>query len=145
VSFSYPVAVKFSEIDLAGVVFNSHYLTWCEDAKMAFLESVGYGPYWFTEHGRLGLVRHAEIDWVASLKPLDRADIRVSVERLGTSSFTLRHEIWRAGAHPVRTATCVITYVWFDTAAGAKAPLDSGFREALGSHLEAAASNVTAP
>ena len=28
-SFSYPVAVKFSEIDLAGVVFNSHYLTWC--------------------------------------------------------------------------------------------------------------------
>ncbi|MCU1535906.1 MAG: acyl-CoA thioesterase, partial [Humibacillus sp.] len=44
-TFSVPVAVKFSEIDLAGVVFNSHYLTWCEDAKMAFLDEVGFGPY----------------------------------------------------------------------------------------------------
>ena len=130
-SFSYPVAVKFSEIDLAGVVFNSHYLTWCEDAKMAFLDSLGFGPYWFGEHGRLALVRHAEIDWVASLKPLDNADIRVSVERIGTSSFTLRHEIWRAGGDPIRTATCVITYVWFDVAAGAKRALDDAFRTAL--------------
>ena len=130
-SFSYPVAVKFSEIDLAGVVFNSHYLTWCEDAKMAFLESVGYGPYWFTEHGRLGLVRHAEIDWTASLEPLDHADIRVFVDRLGTSSFTLRHEIWRRGERPLLAATCVITYVWFDTGAGAKAELDPSFRSAL--------------
>lgn len=129
--FSWPVAVKFSEIDLAGVVFNSHYLTWCEDAKMAFLAEVGFGPYWFAEHKHLALVRHAEIDWVASLKPLDRADIRVSVERIGTSSFTLRHEIWRAGEHPIRTATCVITYVWFDRARGEKAPLDEPFRAAL--------------
>ena len=130
-SFSYPVAVKFSEIDLAGVVFNSHYLTWCEDAKMAFLDDVGFGPYWFSEHGRLALVRHAEIDWTASLKPLDHADIRVVAERIGTSSFTLRHEIWRRGETALLTATCVITYVWFDTGAGAKAPLDADFRAAL--------------
>lgn len=130
-SFSYPVAVKFSEIDLAGVVFNSHYLTWCEDAKMAFLDDIGFGPYWFSEHGRLALVRHAEIDWTASLKPLDHADIRVVVERIGTSSFTLRHEIWRRGEAPLLTATCVITYVWFDTGAAVKASLDSGFRAAL--------------
>lgn len=129
--FSYPVAVKFSEIDLAGVVFNSHYLTWCEDAKMAFLDDVGFGPYWFAEHGRLALVRHAEIDWTASLKPLDHADIRVVVERIGTSSFTLRHEIWRRGEAALLTATCVITYVWFDTGAAAKAPLDEDFRAAL--------------
>ncbi len=129
--FSYPVAVKFSEIDLAGVVFNSHYLTWCEDAKMAFLGELGFGPYWFTEHDHLALVRHAEIDWVASLKPLDRADIRVGVERVGTSSFTLRHEIWRSGDDPIRTATCVITYVWFDRVRGDKAPLDEAFRTRL--------------
>ncbi|GAA2491986.1 thioesterase family protein [Terrabacter carboxydivorans] len=130
-SFSYPVAVKFSEIDLAGVVFNSHYLTWCEDAKMAFLDSVGYGPYRFADEHRLALVRHAEIDWTASLKPLDHADIRVSVDRIGTSSFTLRHEIWRRGDSALLTATCVITYVWFDTGAGAKADLDPSFRAAL--------------
>ena len=130
-SFSYPVAVKFSEIDLAGVVFNSHYLTWCEDAKMAFLDDVGYGPYRFAAEHRLALVRHAEIDWTASLKPLDHADIRVVVERIGMSSFTLRHEIWRRGEASLLTATCVITYVWFDTVAGAKAPLDPDFRKAL--------------
>lgn len=130
-TFSYPVAVKFSEIDLAGVVFNSHYLTWCEDAKMAFLDDLGYGPYRFAESDRLALVRHAEIDWTASLKPLDHADIRVVVERIGSSSFTLRHEIWRRGEVSLLAATCVITYVWFDTVAAAKAPLDADFREAL--------------
>ena len=130
-TFSTPVAVKFSEIDLAGVVFNSHYLTWCEDAKMAFLAAVGFGPYWFAEHERLALVRHAEIDWVASLKPLDLAQIRVSVDRIGASSFTLRHEIWRSGADPVLAATCVITYVWFDRVRGEKASLDEAFRAAL--------------
>ncbi|WP_404387151.1 acyl-CoA thioesterase [Humibacillus xanthopallidus] len=129
--FSTPVAVKFSEIDLAGVVFNSHYLTWCEDAKMAFLAEVGFGPYWFAEHERLALVRHAEIDWVASLKPLDLAQIRVSVDRIGASSFTLRHEIWRSGEDPVLAATCVITYVWFDRVRGEKASLDEAFRAAL--------------
>lgn len=130
-TFSSPVAVKFSEIDLAGVVFNSHYLTWCEDAKMAFLGEIGFGPYWFAEHERLALVRHAEIDWVASLKPLDLADIRVGVERIGASSFTLRHEIWRSGEDRVLAATCVITYVWFDRLPEEKASLDEAFRAAL--------------
>lgn len=130
-AFSYPVAVKFSEIDLAGVVFNSHYLTWCEDAKMAFLGALGFGPYRLAELDVVALVRHAEIDWVASLRPLDRAEIRVSVERAGGTSFTLRHEIWRSGEDPVLTATCVITYVWFDRAAQASAALDPGLRLAL--------------
>ncbi len=130
-SFSYPVAVKFSEIDLAGVVFNSHYLTWCEDAKWAFLDSVGYGPYRFAQEQANALVRHAEIEWVASLRPLDSAEIRVSVSRVGSSSFTLRHEIWRAGPDPILTATCSITYVWVDAATGAKADIDPALRRAL--------------
>ncbi|HET8596058.1 MAG TPA: thioesterase family protein [Intrasporangium sp.] len=130
-SFSYPVAVKFSEIDMAGVVFNSHYLTWCEDAKWAFLDSVGFGPYRFAQERANALVRHAEIDWVASLQPLDRAEIRVSVASVGASSFTLCHEIWRAGDDPILTATCVITYVWVDSETGTKADMDPGLRRAL--------------
>lgn len=130
-SFSYPVAVKFSEIDLAGVVFNAHYLTWCEDAKWAYLDSVGYGPYRFAEARSNALVRHAEIDWVASLRPLDRAEIRVSVTRVGATSFTLRHEIWRAGDDAILTATCLITYVWVDSATGLKTDLDPALRRAL--------------
>ena len=92
---------------------------------------VGFGPYWFAQNERLALVRHAEIDWVASLKPLDLAQIRVSVDRIGASSFTLRHEIWRSGEDPVLAATCVITYVWFDRVLGEKASLDEAFRAAL--------------
>ena len=130
-TFSYPVAVKFSEIDLAGVVFNSHYLTWCEDAKWAFLDSVGYGPYRFAQERVHALVRHAEIDWIASLRPLDRAEIRVAVTRVGSSSFTLRHEIWRAGEDPLLTATCVITYVWVESASGVKTDIDPALRRAL--------------
>ena len=130
-TFSYPVAVKFSEIDLAGVVFNSHYLTWCEDAKWAFLESVGYGPYRFAREEVNALVRHAEIDWVASLRARDQAEIRVSVTRVGASSFTLRHEIWRAGDDPILTATCTITYVWVEIATGAKTDIDPALRRAL--------------
>lgn len=130
-SFSYPVAVKFSEIDMVGVVFNSHYLTWCEDAKWAFLDSVGFGPHRFAEERATALVRHAEIDWISSLQPLDRAEIRVSVERVGASSFTLRHEIWRSGTDPVLTATCVITYVWIEQDTGTKAGIDPALRRAL--------------
>lgn len=130
-TFSYPVAVKFSEIDMAGVVFNSHYLTWCEDAKMAYLESVGYGPYRFAREDVLALVRHAEIDWTASLKPLDSAEILVTVARVGATSFALRHEIWRTGEDPALAATCLITYVWVDATTGEKADLDPAFRRAV--------------
>ncbi|MDN5797951.1 MAG: acyl-CoA thioesterase [Intrasporangium sp.] len=130
-SFSYPVAIKFSEIDMVGVVFNSHYLTWCEDAKWAFLGQAGFGPAHFAAERGNALVRHAEIDWVASLQPHDRAEIRVSVERVGASSFTLRHEIWRAGEQPILTATLVITYVWVDSESGAKTDLAPALRRAL--------------
>ncbi len=41
--FVHRVEVHFYEVDQVGVVFNAWYLAWCDDARLAYLASRGYG------------------------------------------------------------------------------------------------------
>jgi acyl-CoA thioester hydrolase len=128
--FTHRVEVHFYEVDAAGVVFNAWYLAWCDDARMAYLAARGHGLDWTHEHGILPLVRHAEIEWLASLAAGDHADIVVRPVRVGESSFTLRHEIHRAG-DGLLCAVLTVTYVAVRLADRAKQALPLSLREAL--------------
>ena len=89
--------VHFYEVDQVGVVFNAWYLAWCDDARLAYCALAGYGLEEAKAADAMPLVRHADIEWLASLAAGDHAEIVVRPVRVGTTSFTLRHEIHRAG------------------------------------------------
>ena len=75
--FVHRVEVHFYEVDQVGVVFNAWYLAWCDDARLAYLASRGYGLEEARAADALPLVRHADIEWLASLQAGDHAEIVV--------------------------------------------------------------------
>ena len=117
-------------MDQVGVVFNAWYLAWCDDARLAYLASRGYGLEEARAADALPLVRHADIEWLASLQAGDHAEIVVRPVRVGTTSFTLRHEIHRAGDQML-CAVLAVTYVAAGVAERVKRALPLGLREAL--------------
>ena len=128
--FVHHVEVHFSEVDAAGVVFNAWYLAWCDDARLAYLASRGYGLQQAMAADALPLVRHADIEWLASLAAEEHAEIRVRPVRVGTTSFTLRHEIHREGDGEL-CAVLTITYVAAGVVERTKRELPLSLRAAL--------------
>ena len=128
--FTFSVSVRMAAAIAAGVVFNAHYLGWCDDARFAFLAAIGQ-PFVPGRSTSLAMVRHAELDWLVPLHLFDNAEISVLVDRVGGTSYTLRYDICRAGeSEPVR-ASARVTYVEVDLGTGRPAPLPEELRSAL--------------
>ena len=139
--FTHPVEVHFYEVDQVGVVFNAWYLAWCDDARLAYCASRGFGLERAREADAMPLVRHADIQWLASLSAGDHAEIVVRPVGVGTTSFTLRHEIHRA-ADGELCAVLTITYVAVGLADRTKRQLPLSLRTALEQDRAQASSDV---
>jgi acyl-CoA thioester hydrolase len=107
VAFTNRLRVRYAEIDGQGVVFNAHWLTYFDDSCTRFMESLGFGPEFWTIEFDVMLVR-AELEWKGSARFDEWIDIEVAPVRLGTKSFDLRYSATVAG-RPACAAT--ITYV----------------------------------
>ena len=105
--FSHRIRVRYAEIDGQGVVFNAHWMTYFDDSCTRFMESLGFGPEFWTIEFDVMLVR-AELEWKGSARFDEWIDIDVEPVRLGTKSFDLHYRATVAGR-----AACVatITYV----------------------------------
>jgi acyl-CoA thioester hydrolase len=134
--FVHQVPVRYLEVDQQGVVFNMWYLAYLDDAMTAFLLAGGL-PY--TEMIGAGFdvqLVHTELDWSGSLGWGDRATIGVTLDRVGTTSFTLGFVV-RAQDRPVARASTV--YVVVRTDGSGKCPVPALLLEALGGTTSAAA------
>jgi acyl-CoA thioester hydrolase len=123
--FRHELPVRYAEVDMQNVVFNSHYLAYVDDAMSRWMQSVGYD---YGVDGFDFMVRHAEIDWRGSATYGDTMQIDCAVQRWGSTSFDVRFDI------KVREQTVVeivITYVGIDPATKNKAVVPAGFRAAL--------------
>ncbi|MCW2720686.1 MAG: acyl-CoA thioester hydrolase [Pseudonocardiales bacterium] len=96
-TFTYPVHVRYLEVDGQGVVFNAWYLAWFDDAMTAYLLHGGLPYRTMLDAGfDVQLVR-SEIDWKAGVGFGDDVEIAVSTARIGRTSFALDFEV-RLGA-----------------------------------------------
>ena len=113
--------VRFRDVDSMGHCNNAVFLTFCEQARIAFLRSLG--PT--TEH--LILAR-AAIDYRAPLFEDDEVEVGVRCSRVGTSSFELEYQV-RAGDRLAAEGSSVI--VSYDYERGAPTPIPEHWRDAL--------------
>jgi acyl-CoA thioester hydrolase len=128
---TYRHRVRYLEVDQQGVVFNMWYLGYFDEAMTLYLEEGGLGYEDMVSDGfDLQLVR-SEIDWSAPLRWPDVVVVEVSVERTGTTSFTLGFEARRA-RDDTRVARGRTVYVVVATADGAKAPIPARLAAAIG-------------
>jgi acyl-CoA thioester hydrolase len=127
VAYRHDMWVRYAEVDQQGVVFNSHYLAYVDEAMSHWMRSVGwdYGkPQWDF------MVRHAAIDWRGSASYGDVVSISCEVERWGSTSFDVGFGI-SVGERTIVQVT--VTYVGVDPATQRKAEVPTSFRDALSS------------
>lgn len=119
--------MRYQEVDMQQVVFNGHYLGWCDVVCAR----------WFEEAlGWTGLaddvdwmVVSASIDWQGSATYGDTVDIDCGIGRWGTTSFEIRYR-GTVADRPVFTAT--VTSVCVAPGTKEKVPVPERLRRSLG-------------
>jgi acyl-CoA thioester hydrolase len=114
--------VRYAEVDQQGVVFNSHYLLYCDEAMGAFCAQRGV----LELAERVQLVSSA-LTWTGSARWGDVVEVDARCTRLGTSSFTVTFELTVRGA-----AVCRVETVYVNTDLnGTAVPIPDPERAAL--------------
>ncbi len=108
VPFVHTIRPRYAEVDMQGVVFNAHWLTYFDEACTRFFEALGYQPdvAFFTDFDVM-LVK-AVLEWQGPARFDQPVEIAVTPSRLGTTSLDLRY-VATTGGEPACSAT--ITYV----------------------------------
>ncbi|MDQ3106545.1 MAG: acyl-CoA thioesterase [Actinomycetota bacterium] len=97
--------VRYGEVDMQRVVFNAHYLAYCDDACETWLAQRGVRVLSF---GWDFMLKKATIEWAGAATVHDHLDITVAVTRWGNTSFDVGFE----GSVDDRAVfSCTITYV----------------------------------
>lgn len=99
------IRVRYGEVDMQRVVFNAHYLAYCDDAVERWLAVRGVDV---STSGWDFMLKKATIEWAGAATVHDELDIAVQAVRWGNTSFDVRFD-GAVGGSPV--FTCVVTYV----------------------------------
>ena len=127
--YSFPIVVRFSDIDAMGHVNNAVYLTYCEMARVGYLRTVA-GMRAITEMTMI--LARAEIDYRMPIEFTDRLAVQVRATAIGTKSFTLHYSmvITRRGAEHIACAATSVQ-VCYDYTQRRSVPVPAGLIDAL--------------
>ena len=114
--------VRYAEVDQQGIVFNSHYLVYCDEAMGAFCVQRG-----LPEFPHLVRLVASSLAWTGPARWGDVVDVDVRCTRVGRTSLTLAYDVRAGGRECCRVET---TYVYAD-ASGTPQPLTAEIRAAL--------------
>jgi len=88
--------VGFDEVDAAGIAYFARFFIWCHDAMEAMLDPLEGRYAGLVTSRRLGLPAvHVEADFSAPLRFGDEVRIEARVQRIGSSSCSLRFDLAR--------------------------------------------------
>ncbi len=120
------IKVRYQEVDLQNVVFNAHYLGWCDIASAAWMgEAIGWTGVgddidWM-------LVK-ATLEWQGSATYGDTIDVDCGIARWGTTSFDIAY---RGAVDGAAVFTALITYVSIVPGTKDPTPVSDRMRSAL--------------
>ena len=88
-----PIHVRFSDIDMAGNVHNSKYLSYFEQARINFLTKIS-GENWDWRKKGL-LIGRIEVDYILPLHLRDDVHVETICDHVGNKSFTLSYKLFK--------------------------------------------------
>lgn len=97
--FFCPFRVRYSEVDMQGVVFNAHYLTYCDTAITEFMRSLEY-VYTIESVKETGEDFHLVKSLIEYKVPIyfdDELEVGVRAGRIGRTSLTWEIGMFRKG------------------------------------------------
>lgn len=94
--FRYHRRVEFRDTDMAGIVHFSVFFTYMEEAEHEFLRHLGLAVFTEVDGDNLSWPRvAASCNYRAAIRFEDEIDVAVSIEKLGNSSVTYQHQVYR--------------------------------------------------
>ena len=128
-TFSHALRVRWSEVDMQGIVFNGHYLTYFDVAFTEYWRATGLPDVLQqARDGRELFARKATIEYQGSARFDDVLDIGVRCAGFGRSSIRFLLEIHLGDAHLISGE---LIYVYADTAARKGMALPDDWRAAI--------------
>ncbi len=121
--------VRWAEVDLQKIVFNSHYLMYFDTAMAAYWRALAM-PYHETMHALQGdlYVRKATLEYLGSARYDDQLEVGMRCARIGNSSIVF-------GAAALRGEACLVqgelVYVFADPMTQTSKPVPEALREVL--------------
>ena len=92
--FTYETTIKLHQTDAAGVCFFGNYFHIAHDGYEAFMASIDCSLRQIIEtDADVVLIVHAEADYKKTTRGGDLVTVQTSMQELGRTSFTLKHEI----------------------------------------------------
>lgn len=83
----YSHRVRYNEVDEQGIVFNAHYLTWCDHALTEYFRENGWSPHALkTEEVDL-VLRKVDIEYLSSAHLDDLILFNLVISKVGNTSF----------------------------------------------------------
>jgi acyl-CoA thioester hydrolase len=126
------IRARYGECDMQGVVFNAHYLAYC-DENMTELWRVAFGGYGaMLDRGVDMVVAEAQLRFHAAASFDQELALEVGVRRMGTTSLLTRHRILHAETLLVSGE---LRHVIVDRATLEKTPIPEWMRSGLEPHV----------
>ncbi|SLN73542.1 acyl-CoA thioesterase [Oceanibacterium hippocampi] len=124
--FSFPLRVRYSEIDGQGVVFNAHYLTYYDTAITEYLRALGFSYQTMPEETGTDfhLVRSL-VEYKAPIRFDDEIDCCCRTGRIGRSSIQFLLGVYPKGGETL-LATGEIVWVNTDQTTRKTVPVPAG-------------------
>ncbi len=124
------LAIRYGDIDTLGHVNNAVYLTYVEQARIAYIHHLGLWDGAPSTQGMI--VARVAIDYKAALTLTDaQADIHTRVSKLGNRSLVMQHEIHSSGDSPKLAAEVEVTCVAFNYDKNETIPVSERWREVI--------------
>jgi len=129
--YRHSLRIRYDECDMQGIVFNAHYLAYCDDAFGVWVEAAMPGAMSFV--GNAGsfdvVVKKAVVTWSGALRFGETVDIDCAVDRWGRSSFDVAFRGSVGGAERFDVLT---TYVNVSPGTHTPAPVAAAVKSAFG-------------
>ena len=127
--FSHPLRVRWAEVDMQKIVFNAHYLMYCDTAITEYWRALAL-PYEeaMAELGGDLFVKKASLEYHGSARCDDQLDIALKCSRMGNASMEFSSAIFRGEELLV---TAVIGYVFGEAITRRSRPVPDGLRKMI--------------
>jgi len=125
--FQLELPVRFSDTDMMGHVNHARFLSYLEDARIAYLAAVGGAGGDLMQQGCI--LAHLEIDYVRPLQFTgDPIAVDVTLDRVGRSSLAMSYTISQGDELAARATSVLVAY---DYRTAASRPLSDAERASL--------------
>jgi acyl-CoA thioester hydrolase len=124
--FAASIAVRWRDLDAFNHVNNSTYLTYLEEARLQWMQSMGDT----FESSATPVLAASELNYRRPIAWPAQLQVQLLCERIGNSSITIAHRVVDAGDPQTLYCDGRVVMVWIDPATGKPVPLPPSVRQA---------------